>query len=46
MLHFNVDAICAPGRAEQLVVVGSTETGDIYVLIETEYRSLFGWPMP
>jgi hypothetical protein len=44
--HFNVDAIRAPDRAEQLVIVRSTATGDIYALIETEYRNLFGWPMP
>jgi hypothetical protein len=44
--HFNVDAIRAPDRAEQLVIVRSTATGDIYALIESEYRSVFGWPMP
>ena len=44
--HFNVDAIRAPDRTEQLVIVRSTASGDIYALTETEYRSVFGWPMP
>jgi hypothetical protein len=44
--HFNVDAIRAPDRIEQLVIVRSTASGDIYALLESEYRTVFGWPLP
>jgi hypothetical protein len=44
--NFNVDAIRAPDRAEQLVIVRSTAGGEIYALLESEYRTVFGWPLP
>ena len=44
--HYNVDAIRAPDRSDQLVIVRSNASGDIYAVIETEYRTVFGWPLP
>jgi len=44
--HFNVDAIRSDDRHEQLVIVRSTMSGDIYTLIESEHRNVFGRPMP
>jgi hypothetical protein len=44
--HSNVDAIRAPDLTEQLAIVRSTASGDIYALTESNFRTVFGWPMP
>jgi len=41
-----VPGIRAPDRSEQLVIVRCHASGDICALIESEYRTVFGWPLP